>query len=417
MMLRTFQFLPFLLLSVTVFAQSKQVLFIGNSYTGVNNLPVLTKDLALSLQDTLIIDANTPGGTTFNSHTNNSTSLSKIGLGTWDYVILQAQSQEPSFPPAQVASQTYPYAAILVDSILSANECTVPLFYMTWGRENGDAGNCASYPVICTYDGMQSRLRDSYLEMALDNQGEVSPVGAAWKYVRDNHPTIDLYSADESHPSAAGSYLAACVHYASIYKKSPIGATYTFSLNASDAAILQNAAKLIVIDSLANWDFGPAGAESIFSSSNISGMEYGFTNQSNNTNQYFWDFGDGSTSILASPNHTYSMDGTYTVTLISSNNCDADTSTSSITINSSDIVTEVGNNFTIRNNSTDWTVLSTSNQKFNLDLYSLQGQLIGSYSMVDNSLTVIKPNSKGIYILSIHADGSLGKTIKKVIVD
>ena len=106
------------LLCISAYSQTKSVLFIGNSYTGVNNLPVMTKDLALSLQDTLIIDSNTPGGTTFNSHTSNSTSLAKIAQGNWDYVILQAQSQEPSFPPAQVASQTYPYAAILVDSIL-----------------------------------------------------------------------------------------------------------------------------------------------------------------------------------------------------------------------------------------------------------------------------------------------------------
>ncbi|MFT5600168.1 MAG: hypothetical protein ACI9N1_000402, partial [Flavobacteriales bacterium] len=235
--------------TLLVTAQQKSALFIGNSYTGVNNLPIMTKDLAFSLGDTLIIDSNTPGGTTFNSHSTNSTTLSKINQQAWDYVILQAQSQEPSFPPAQVASQTYPYAESLVNAINNNNPCTVPLFYMTWGRENGDSQNCSSYPVICTYDGMQSRLRESYLEMGDDNNAEVSPVGATWKWVRDNYPTIGLYSADESHPSIYGSYLAACVHYTSIYRKSPVGASYISGLSAADALILQQAAQNVVLDS------------------------------------------------------------------------------------------------------------------------------------------------------------------------
>ena len=41
----------------TSFAQTKNVLFLGNSYTGVNNLPLLTYNLALSLGDTINYDA------------------------------------------------------------------------------------------------------------------------------------------------------------------------------------------------------------------------------------------------------------------------------------------------------------------------------------------------------------------------
>jgi hypothetical protein len=51
-------------LPLSLISQTKSALFIGNSYTGVNNLPTMTKDLALSLEDTLVIDSNTPGGTT-----------------------------------------------------------------------------------------------------------------------------------------------------------------------------------------------------------------------------------------------------------------------------------------------------------------------------------------------------------------
>lgn len=44
-----------------------------------------------------------------------------------------------------------------------------------------------------------------------------------------------------------------------------------------------------------------------------------FTNTSNNANFYTWNFGDGNVSANANPNHTYSTDGIYTVTLIGEN--------------------------------------------------------------------------------------------------
>ena len=46
----------------TVKAQTKHALFLGNSYTGVNNLPQLIKEIAASFGDTLSTDQNIPGG-------------------------------------------------------------------------------------------------------------------------------------------------------------------------------------------------------------------------------------------------------------------------------------------------------------------------------------------------------------------
>ena len=89
-----------------------RALFIGNSYMGVNNLPQMVQDLSNSLGDVLIYDSNTPGGQTFQMHANNPVNYQKMAAQEWDYIILQGQSQEPSFPFAQVNSQTLPYAAI-----------------------------------------------------------------------------------------------------------------------------------------------------------------------------------------------------------------------------------------------------------------------------------------------------------------
>jgi len=312
-------------------AQQKNILFLGNSYTYYNLLPQLIDDIAFSLGDTIYWDYNTPGGYTFQGHSTNATSLSKIALGIWDYVILQEQSQLPSFPPSQVATDCFPYASILVDSIHSSNPCTEPVFFMTWGRENGDQANCANYPPLCTYDGMQARLRESYIQMSVDNNCTVSPVGAAWKYVRDQHPSIGLYTSDGSHPSIYGSYLAACVHYATIYRKTPVGAQYISSLSSSDAAILQQATELVVLDSLSNWRIGANDVVSNFTYQvNGSQVDFSFTGQQ--ADSVVWDFGDGNASNINSPIHTYQSDSNYTVTAIAYNNCDSDTISQTITI-------------------------------------------------------------------------------------
>jgi gliding motility-associated-like protein len=44
-----------------------------------------------------------------------------------------------------------------------------------------------------------------------------------------------------------------------------------------------------------------------------------FTNNSQNTSTYFWDFGNNSTSTDANPSTTYTSEGTYTVILIATN--------------------------------------------------------------------------------------------------
>jgi len=382
----------------TSFSQTKNVLFLGNSYTGVNNLPLLTYNLALSLGDTINYDSSTPGGYTYQGHSTNSTSLTKIAQGNWDFVILQEQSQRPSFSPAQVSAEVYPYAQVLVDSIKSANVCGEPLFYMTWGRKNGDASNCANYPPICTYDGMQARLRESYMEMSVDNDCSVSPVGAAWKYVRDNYPTIELYSADESHPSINGSYLAACVHYASMYRESPVGASFISSVTAIDAAILQEAAELVVLDSLNTWRIGDNDVIANFTA-NTTGNTTSFSENGTNGISYSWDLGDGNSETTASFSHTYTNDGTYTVELIATDGCDSDTISQQVTINTTGI-SENNLDVIMSKFQNNYTLKFTNATTRNFQLFDTKGALIQENSSNQNEVEITLSHS-GMYILHV----------------
>lgn len=61
-------------------------------------------------------------------------------------------------------------------------------------------------------------------------------------------------------------------------------------------------------------------------------FEVTFTNTSINADQFDWQFGDGSSSSLEQPTNTYDSTGTYTVVLIASNGCGADTASQDVTI-------------------------------------------------------------------------------------
>lgn len=322
-----------LVLTFSLFSQPKKMLFLGNSYTAVNNLPLTLYNFALAAGDTIIYDSNTPGGYTFQGHSTNATSLAKINSQAWDYVVLQEQSQMPSFPPAQVATDVFPYATLLDSLIHNNNACSQTVFYMTWGRKYGDASNCANYPPLCTYDGMTGRLRDSYLQMGDMNEALVAPVGMAWKASRTADSTINLWSADNSHPSVAGTYLTTCVFYATIFEKTPVGNSFISTLPAATATFLQNIAHQVVFDSLSTWNIDVFNPQAAFVASQ-NGYEAIFTNNAQYSNAATWDFGDGTTnSTTLNPSHIYATPGTYNVSQIVTNGCNLfDTLTQSITI-------------------------------------------------------------------------------------
>jgi hypothetical protein len=297
---------------------SNRVLFLGNSYTAFNNLPQIVHDVALSAGDTLVFDSHTPGGYQLEDHFVDVISRNKVMSGGWDYVVIQGQSQEPITQSNQFGNA----GLALYNLVKQYNPCAVTMPYMTWGRKNGDAANCAAFPVMCTYQGMDTTLRNRYLSLTASLNGEVSPVSVVWSYLRQNYPGIELYHMDESHPSAAGSYAAACCFYTAIFKKDPAFITYNFGLNASDAAIIKNAVKTKVFDNLHLWDYKrlPISDFTYQVGSGVNELIFIPMNQGVRQS-YFWDFGDGATSALPSPTHSYAANGSYTVSLTTTN-CD-----------------------------------------------------------------------------------------------
>lgn len=304
---------------VSVAAQAQDslnVLFLGNSYTAYNNLPQLVSQVAASTGNYVTFNSNTPGGHTFQQHSANSTSLSLIAQGNWDYVVLQEQSQLPSFPISQVQSDVYPFAKKLDSLINASNPCAETVFYNTWGRKNGDATNCANFPPLCTYQGMDSLLQLRYGYMADTNNAILSPVAQVWRYIRTNYPGIELYNPDESHPSVAGSYAAACAFYTVLFRKNPLQITFNAGLDSATAANIRLAAKLIAFDNLTDWHVGEYDPVADFYSEQNGGFSNVYLiNTSLGADEYYWYFNN--TLVSTEENHGYTEgNDTLTITLV-----------------------------------------------------------------------------------------------------
>ena len=325
-----------LLFSINTQAQdSVSVLFVGNSYTYVNDLPNVFKQLTGSLGDEATVDSKTNGGFTFQNHLVDPLTMTKIHAKPWDYVVLQGQSQEPSFPFDQVNTQTLPPAVSLADSVYANGFCSQTMYFMTWGRQVGDP----QWDSINTFYKMNNRLRNAYVRIADSANASVAPVGVAWKYIIDNHPTINLYSPDGSHPSLEGTYLAACTFYASVYRKNSTGAPYTAGLDPTVAGYLQNAADLAVLDSIDTWSLkGKADLTVADFLASVNGQTVQLTNSSVHAQGYMWNFGDGTSSVNVDPTHGFTAAGTYPIELIALSECGNDTTIQQITIQSAGII-------------------------------------------------------------------------------
>lgn len=306
---------------LTNMAQAQEevsVLFIGNSFTFMNNMPYMFQDIAISKGKKVHVDTVVEGGKNFEYHSKSPETYELIKSRKWDYVVIQGQSNELAQPESKVDKGTLPFAKQIVDSIRENSSCTQVVLYMTWGYKNGNS----KWAPIATYDSMQYRISHQYLRFADLLNARVSPVGEVWRNVRNLYTGINLYDPDNQHPSLNGSYLSACTFYASIFGESPYLNESTNAIESSVRQIIELTASQIVLNRLNEWRFIPKGKP----------LEPGFDvyqnertvelrNSAKNADWMEWNFGDGHLSTEQDPTHEYQKKGTYTITQKLNNHC------------------------------------------------------------------------------------------------
>lgn len=190
-------------------------------------------------------DMYAPGGYRFSQHAGDPQLLNKINKGTWDWVILQEQSQMLEFPAWQLQKEVFPYAAKLCELIRGANPQARIVFYETMAAKNGDQMNVKELPELGTYEGTQEKINTNYTVMTEQNRGIIAPVGLVWQNVRSGDPSIELYG-NETHPDLTGTYLAACVFYAVIFKDHTVGLPHPSPIDGPTALYLQTITDKII---------------------------------------------------------------------------------------------------------------------------------------------------------------------------
>lgn len=146
----------------------------------------------------------------------------------FDAVILQGNSQEPIHP--ELAENFAREAAADCVDIRAAG--AFPLLVLTWAYKDKPE--------------MIEQLATAIIETANKTDAMVIPAGLAFAKAQKLNPDLPLHISDRRHPTAAGTYLYACVIFSTLTQKSPEGAPCRgigeARINDADARFLQKIA-------------------------------------------------------------------------------------------------------------------------------------------------------------------------------
>lgn len=292
------------------------VLFIGNSFTLMNSMPVMVQKLATSKNINANVVMSAKGNHTFKMHSERADMYTDIKKATWDYVILQGFSRELSYGNEHIDTAVIPYFQKIVDTLRKNNSCVKILLYMTWGYENG-----YSYMnEIGTYEEMSASIESGYRYLAEKFDFAIVPVGNVWMEVRTKYPDYKLYQPDEFHPTKIGSYIVASSFFSAIFRTSPVGG-YTASINDQVALSIQRIAYDYIQRNTGEYKlnrdvfdvvskFTKDGKFSLAASANFP-----------KSSSLHWDFGDGTVSDSTKVDHNYKTYGDYLVKLTVEDTC------------------------------------------------------------------------------------------------
>ena len=185
-----------------------KVLFIGNSLTYENDLPRTVANLALSagLTQCYCYQIAYPNFA-LEDHWDNREAVNALREESWDFVVMQ---QGPSALPE---SRAYLITWTQVFGNLIDENGAQPVMFGVWPALEREF----DFPNVAA----------SYREAADAIGALLAPAGEAWQTAWAQDSTLPLYSADNFHPSAMGTYLAALTLFERLYGRSPVGIQQT----------------------------------------------------------------------------------------------------------------------------------------------------------------------------------------------
>lgn len=389
---------------------------VQTAYITVTALPATsaTGDLAICSGETTTLTANVSGGNT----------------AQWSQNGTVVYTGNPFVTPALTTNTTYQVASAEVVPV--QNVGPVDNTFGTGGNHNNTfVGQvlftaAAPFKIVSVYVyATGTANRDISL---FDGAGNILQT------VTVNVPTGPSRITLNIDVPAAGDYGLGAGPNINLYRNNG-GATYPYTLNGICTITGSNAGQAGFYYYFYDWEVqgtpctGPAsdvtvavgGPTANFTSTN-NNTAYTFTDQSGaGVTTWAWDFGDGSTSTLQNPSHTYSTPGTYTVTLVVSNGgtCTGTTTQTITVINGTEQLT---NAFNVSlapnpaNTNTTINFVGTLRGALTLELYAADGRLVRQETYGANINTLNLPLgdlASGIYTLRLRTDD--GAVVKRLV--
>jgi hypothetical protein len=194
-----------LLISILGYAQdqeTKEVLFVGNSFTYFWNMPQMVEAMAKDQDVALYTDQSTVGGSNLEQHWKSekgTTTRNHLENKRWDYVILQDHSMSTIDAEKRWKEYNQKFVKLVRD------KGAQPILFSSWAYK--------SNPL------MQTKITESYQDLAEHLGTKFVPMGSVLALAREKRPDLDLFF-DDKHFSPIGSYLEALVFYKFLTGKS-----------------------------------------------------------------------------------------------------------------------------------------------------------------------------------------------------
>jgi len=202
---------------------SLKILFIGNSFTARNDVPGLIAKMAEARGHKLEHQLIQAGGASLRMHWNKGEAQKALEKTRYDFVVLQEQSTLPI-----KNAQRFHENVRLFDDVIGKSGARTAL-YLTWARRNAPE--------------TQAALTTAYTAIGKELGAVIIPAGVAWQNFLLQYAQPVLHDKDQSHPTLAGSYLAACVFLAVLFHENPVGiASELKGLTEAEIKLLQKTA-------------------------------------------------------------------------------------------------------------------------------------------------------------------------------
>lgn len=230
------------LTSINGQAQTK-VLFLGNSFTYVNNCNTLFAGFCSAAGIPFTVDINAQAGMAVADeqivgHVNDAVSQSKITSKKWDYIVVQ-DNQGDYVNSAGIPGACGSANVALYNKIKANNACTRIIYFGGWGPVGGVTTGDNTTACIDRIHTNMCYLNNNVDQSAPKEPEIVAPIGKAWITSMSQMPSVNLYYSDNVHPGLPGSYLAAATIFTTIFKQDPSNLSYTGGLAASTASSLR----------------------------------------------------------------------------------------------------------------------------------------------------------------------------------